>query len=111
MLTRKSPMRRTAMKRAPRKAAPAPEKAHLARVAAMRCMVCGFAPVEVHHVVSDGFQRLTRNHQRVIPLCPVCHRTGPSAVHVIGTAEFNELFGNQFEYAERLWLGGEDEYR
>lgn len=94
-----------------RKSPSAPIRAHLARVAGMRCMVCGHTPVEVHHVVSDGHQRLTRNHQRVIPICSACHRTGPNAVHVIGSQQFNELFGNQLEYAERLWLGGEDEYR
>lgn len=104
-------LKRTPMRPTKRKPPSAPIRAHLARVAGMRCMVCGHAPVEIHHVVSDGYQRLTRNHQRVIPLCSVCHRTGPDAVHVIGTAQFNELFGNQLEYAERLWLGGEDEYR
>lgn len=102
MLTRKFPMRRTAMKRAPRKAAPAPEKRHLAHVAAMPCLVCG-GQACVHHVVSDGHQRLTRNHRRVVPLCRVDHQDGPGAVHVIGHRAFCELHGDILALADRLW--------
>lgn len=80
------------------------ERLHHARVALMPCIACGNWPVEVHHVVSDGYSRITRNHKLVLPLCPADHREGPNAVHRIGTPAFNELHGiDQLERAKRLW--------
>jgi len=62
-------------------------------VASLPCVGCGRTGVHVHHVISDGHQRLTRNHDLVLPLCPGCHQDGPQAVHQIGTAAWNELHG------------------
>jgi hypothetical protein len=65
-----------------RKARKAAEKAsgareHMARVAALPCLVCGAWPVDVHH---EGFPRSDWN---VLPLCPRHHRRefGPGARH------------------------------
>lgn len=70
----------------------------------MPCIACGVWPVEVHHVIFDGLGRITRNHKLVLPVCPHDHRTGPNAVHVIGSQAWNELHGiNQIERARRLW--------
>lgn len=70
----------------------------------MPCLACGAWPVEVHHVISDGFKRITRDHTLVIPLCPLCHREGPFAVHRIGTPAFELRFAlSQIERARRLW--------
>lgn len=57
-------------KRAPTKA----EKAHMARIAAMPCLVCG-GRATVHHVTAkiEG-GRIARRHDRVVPLCPVHHQ-------------------------------------
>lgn len=97
-LARHSPMKRKAR---PKSAA---EKRFHGRVKGMMCMACGQWPVEVHHVRHDGKTSISRNHRLVIPLCSVCHRTGPEAVHAIGHPAFNELWGiNMFERARRLW--------
>lgn len=80
------------------------EKRHHDRVAQMECLLCGDRPVCVHHVVSDGFKRLSKDHKRVVPLCPRCHQYAPHAVHKIGHAAFNELLGyNQLDKAAELW--------
>lgn len=78
----------------------------MANVAAMGCLVCQ-APAEVHHVHSDGMKRITRSHQRVVPLCPNHHRSGPEAVHVLGHAGFTRVHGlDLLAVAERLWADG-----
>ena len=67
----------------------AAEARHLARVAALGCVLCelqGYGsetPAEVHHVRGDaanvgGAQRAS--HYLTMPLCPTCHR-GPTGVH------------------------------
>lgn len=69
------------------------EWAHFAKVAEMPCVACGRSPVSVHHVTSDGYLRVTKRHDRVVPLCPECHQNGPDAVHKIGHKRFNLVFG------------------
>ena len=69
------------------------ERAHMNRVREMACLTCGRYGVHAHHVVSDGYQRLTKRHDRVVPLCPQCHTDGPQAVHKISHAVFNQLHG------------------
>lgn len=85
------------------KRATASERRHMARVRDMNCLVCGFF-AEVHHVHSDGMKRIGKSHRRVIPLCHEHHRTGPNAVHAIGHARFQELFGfDPLAKADELW--------
>ncbi|MDB5716660.1 MAG: hypothetical protein JWM38_87, partial [Sphingomonas bacterium] len=90
MLARKAPM-----KTARRKAPTAAEARHIARVAAMGCLVCQH-PATVHHVTSDGFQRLTRTHRRIAPLCPVHHMYqfgARESVEALGHAGFTAAYG------------------
>jgi hypothetical protein len=84
----------------------AADRRHMAKVAEMPCVACGRWPVSVHHVTSDGFKRLTKRHDRVVPLCPDCHQNGPHAVHKISHAVFNQLHGfDLLAIAERLANG------
>ena len=85
----------------------ASEKRHMQRVREMYCLGCGMHPPNsAHHVTSDGFKRLSKDHLRVVPLCPDCHQHGPHAVHKIGTAVFNTLHGiDLLAEAERLANG------
>lgn len=79
------------------------EKRHHDLIAEMPCIACGRHGVHVHHVHSDGFKRVGKSHWRVVPLCPECHQNGPQAVHKIGHAAFNALWGfNLLAEAERL---------
>lgn len=103
--------RRTLLKRGGpikvrRKAAPAAEKLHMARVAAIPCLVCR-QPSTIHHVTSDGAQRLTRSHRRVVPLCPRHHlyQHGPrESVEALGHAGFMATYGiDLLAEADRLW--------
>ena len=54
------------------------EKQHMERVQALGCIVCrklglGQTPAEIHHVLQNG---LRENHFKVLPLCPLHHRSG-----------------------------------
>lgn len=81
----------------------ADERRHMDRIAKMPCLVCG-AAAQVHHVVSDGYKRITKSHKRVTPLCSNHHSTGPAAVHRIGHARFTEIFGiDLLATADQLW--------
>lgn len=105
MLARKTPMRVK-----PRKAPTAAERRHLGRVAAMGCLVCG-RPSTVHHVTSDGYQRLTRTHSRIVPLCPVHHmiQFGPQeSVEALGHAGFTATYGiDLLAKSDELWAQSE----
>lgn len=82
----------------------AAERKHMDRVAAMPCCGCGARDVQVHHVISDGYKRLTRDHRRVVPLCIVCHVSGREAVHAIGHAEFTRITGiDLLQLSDDLW--------
>jgi hypothetical protein len=50
----------------------AAERRHMQRVAEIGCLICG-GPATLHHVTSDGYKRIARSHQRVVPLCPKHH--------------------------------------
>lgn len=73
-------------------------------VAALPCVGCLAQPVHVHHVISDGNKRLTRDHKLVLPMCPPCHQDGSHALHVIGTRAWNAQAGiEQHVEAQKLW--------
>ncbi len=92
-------------KRAPTKA----EKAHMARIADMPCLVCG-ARATVHHVTAkiEG-GRIARRHDRVVPLCPVHHQIqhGPrESVEALSHRGFWLTYGiDLLAEAERLANG------
>lgn len=54
----------------------AKQKAHMARVAQLPCLVCGARPVHVHHVTASShvMGRLPKNDELVAPLCPRHHK-------------------------------------
>lgn len=80
------------------------ERAHHAKLAQMPCIACGRRGVHIHHVTSDDYKRLTKRHDRVVPLCPHCHTDGPYAVHKVSHGRFREIFGiDLLAEAERLW--------
>lgn len=65
----------------------------MARVAEMGCLVCG-SPATIHHVTSDGYQRITRSNWLVTPLCPRHHliQHGPrESVEALGHAGFTRV--------------------
>jgi hypothetical protein len=111
MLARTTPLKRSPMKVKPRKAATAVERRHLHRVAAMGCLVCG-QPSTVHHVTSDGHQRLTRTHERVVPLCPTHHmiQFGPrESVEALGHAGFKATYDiDLLVMADWLWAKSQE---
>ena len=86
----------------------AAERRHLARVAALPCLVCGSWPVDVHHVVgyADRIGRAPKRHDRVTPLCKVHHdvQHGPAtSVHALSHKGFYERYQiDLMTEAERL---------
>lgn len=75
----KKPVRKVSAKRAGYLKSPERQAglAHMAKVAAQPCIICGAFPVEVHHATKP------RNDMQVLPLCPPHHRRefGVGAFH------------------------------
>lgn len=55
-------------------------KDHMARVAALPCVICGYWPVEVHHCISGRYGQQKASDFDTIPLCYPCHQ-GPQGIH------------------------------
>ena len=93
----------------------AAEQRHFNRVGQMGCLVCG-APCEIHHVTgyADRIGRVSRSHQRVVPLCPTHHRSGAIggfhySVEALGHRGFYQEFGvDLMAEAERLWAESQE---
>jgi len=91
----------------PKKAPTAAERAHMAYVASLPCLVCGGTST-VHHVTgyADRMGRAPRSHWRVVPLCPVHHQIqfGPrERVEALGHRGFFHTHGiDLMAEAERL---------
>ncbi len=76
----------------------AAEKRHMAKVAEMGCVIHYGAPAEIHHCgthMGGG-----RDHMKVIPLCPRCHRGHGYGISLHdGKKKWEELNGT-----EEYWL-------
>lgn len=80
----------------------AAERAHLAKVAQLPCCVCGYWPVEVHHLTGAGMA-LRASHYDTIPLCAQHHRTGGYGVAIhAGQKTWEAKFGLQRDLLERV---------
>lgn len=86
----------------------AAQKRHMARVRMLPCLVCG-ARSTVHHVTgyADRIGRVSRSHERVVPLCPQHHQIiwGPKeSVEALGHRGFFYTYEiDLMAEAERLW--------
>lgn len=109
---RKAPERVEHKRSKPKAGAPptTAERAHMARVAAMPCLVCG-ERATVHHVTgSIHGGRIDRSHKRVVPLCPRHHQIQPGpkeSVEALAHHGFYERYGIDLEeVGDRLWKEG-----
>jgi hypothetical protein len=103
----KTQMKRSAIKKKARKAAPKAEREHMGVVAGLFCVVCrnlrlGESPAEVHHVrySAGGGQR--SGNLETIPLCPNHHRLGGFGVAIhAGRQTWEKLYGTERELLEQ----------
>jgi len=72
-------------------------RAHMAKVAQIPCVCCGAWPVEVHHCISGRFGQHKASDFETIPLCPMCHRLGPLAIHR-SKRKWEETYGLDTDY-------------
>ena len=80
----------------------AKEKAHLSRVAALGCIVCG-AQAQVHHIRAGRGMALRASHYDTIPLCPPHHTTGGYGVAIhSGQKEFEKRYGTERELLSQV---------
>lgn len=107
------PERVAYVRQKPKAGAPptAEERRHIARVAAMPCLVCGACPVQVHHVsASIHGGRITRSPRHVTPLCFRHHKIegGPASVESLSHRGFYLRYGlDLLAVADKLWQDSE----
>jgi len=84
----------------------AKKRLHLARVAALGCVICrnmgyGATPAEIHHIrTGQGLKRAS--HFETIPLCHAHHRTGGYGVAFhAGKAAFEANYGSELELLQQ----------
>lgn len=75
--------------------------AHIARIKAMGCLVCGVSPVDAHHVRTG---LTARDDRRVVPLCRFHHQDSRMGFHGLGSerAFYAEHGISLLDAAERL---------
>jgi hypothetical protein len=52
---------------------PKKDKAYMAKVAELGCVICSRHPVEVHHCICDRYSQRKVSDTETIPLCYLCH--------------------------------------
>ena len=83
-------------------------RAHMARVAQLRCVVClRPGPSEVHHVIHGRFSQRKASDFDTIPLCFECHR-GQGGVHH-SPRDWIDRNGFDWEFLPIVadWMAGE----
>ena len=95
--------------------ATAAEKRHMAWIATLPCLKCG-ARATVHHVTAGIHGgRVSRRHDRTVPLCPQHHQavfdnaSDPQSVEILSHGGFYRKFGIDL-MAEAERLAEESEY-
>lgn len=72
----------TGLKRRKPERATAAGKAYMARVKMLPCVICqSYPPNDAHHVYHGRYGSEKASDFETIPLCKICHQTGPLSVH------------------------------
>lgn len=72
------------------------DSAYLVYIRKFPCVSCGLARrIEAAHIGPHGISRKT-DDCTALPLCSICHREGPGALHQVGPAEFQKACGLDF---------------
>ena len=84
----------------------ATQKKNAEAIASLCCIVCrqlGYedSPAEIHHVrIGNGMSQ--RNHNKIIPLCPLHHRLGGYGVAIhAGQKIFEKRYGTELHLMEQ----------
>lgn len=77
----------------PKTGKPKRNKAHMAKVAQLDCVICGARPVAVHHCIHARYSQARAPDEMTIPLCPACH----DELHADKTA-WADKHGPDFSY-------------
>lgn len=100
-------LKRSAIKRRPRKRPPMAERHYMDRIALLGCAVCD-SPATLHHVTAGIHGgRIARSNKRIVPLCPRHHQIqwGPhESVEAIGHSGFYRMHNiDLLKLADELW--------
>jgi hypothetical protein len=83
------------------------ERQHLSKVTELGCIVCfhqgRYSPAEIHHMRSGLGMSQRASSFRILPLCPIHHRTGGrgTAFHA-GRCTWETRFSSEEELFEQI---------
>jgi len=84
------------------------ERKHLRLVADLGCILCAAngvegTPAEIHHLRTGTGAGRKASHFESIPLCPIHHRLGNDALHVMGRKAWERHHGvTELELLEQV---------
>ena len=71
-------------------------KAHMARVAGLGCILCGYSAASVHHCISGRYGSRKASDFDTIPLCHL-HHQGADGIHT-DKARWEAMWGPDTDY-------------
>ena len=94
-IKRNTPMRKVSAKRKAYRTSDdgKADLAHMGRVAQLPCVICGFHPVDVHHVIHGRYSARKSPDTETIPLCRAHH----SELHA-GKESWAAKYGPDYGY-------------
>ena len=79
------------------------EKEHLAKVAALGCIICQNPYVEIHHITTKRGFGTRASHFDTLPLCFAHHRGGEKGIAIHqGVKTWESIHGTQIELLEKV---------
>ena len=81
----------------PKSGKPARNRAHMAKVAQLPCVICGYRPVQVHHCIHGRHSQRRASDTETIPLCMTHH----DELHA-GKALWAARYGEDHSYLPRV---------
>ena len=74
------------------------EREHLSKLVEVGCIICRRTGIEdskpeIHHIRTGVGAGRKSSHFDALPLCPLHHRLGPDAIHVLGRKAFERRHG------------------
>lgn len=77
---------------------PVKDRAHLARVKSLPCVICNAPPPsDAHHCISDRYGTRKVGDDATIPLCKRHHQDGTEAIHN-GKASWEAKHGKDYDF-------------
>lgn len=78
------------------------DRAHLARISELGCIVCGAPEPQIHHIRHGQGMAQRASDRQAIPLC-YYHHQGEEGIHTLGTRAWERKYGAEIELLRQVF--------